>query len=82
MEVLLDMDVEHHRINGDGVAKPDRVLPLLGNVPAVFKPFLEIISGTQVRELKWEKVVLDEGVITGGATPLLIYSDQPKVAGV
>ena len=54
------MDVEHHRINGDGVAKPDRVLPLLGNVPAVFKPFLEIISGTQVRELKWEKVVLDE----------------------
>jgi ATP-dependent Clp protease ATP-binding subunit ClpX len=29
-----------------------------------------------------QKVVLDEGVITGGATPLLIYSDQPKVAGV
>jgi hypothetical protein len=54
------MDVEHHRINGEGVTKPDRVLPLLGNVPAVFKPFLEIISGTQVRELKWEKVVLDE----------------------
>ncbi len=29
-----------------------------------------------------QKVVLDEGVITGGGTPLLIYSDQPKVAGV
>jgi len=29
-----------------------------------------------------QKVVVDEGVITAGAKPLLIYSDQPKVAGV
>ena len=29
-----------------------------------------------------QKVVVDEGVITGGTKPLLIYSDQPKVAGV
>jgi len=29
-----------------------------------------------------QKVVLDEGVITGNAKPLLIYSDQAKVAGV
>ena len=27
------------------------------------------------------KVVVDEGTITGDAAPLLIYSDQPKVAG-
>jgi hypothetical protein len=54
------MDVEHHPIKGDGVAKPDRVLPLLGNTPVVFNPFLEIISGTQVREVKWDRVVLDE----------------------
>jgi ATP-dependent Clp protease ATP-binding subunit ClpX len=27
------------------------------------------------------KVVVDEGTITGDAPPLLIYSDQPKVAG-
>jgi ATP-dependent Clp protease ATP-binding subunit ClpX len=27
------------------------------------------------------KVVVDEGTITSDATPLLIYSDQPKVAG-
>ena len=28
-----------------------------------------------------EKVVVDEGMITGTAKPILIYSDQPKVAG-
>ena len=28
-----------------------------------------------------EKVVVDEGMITGAAKPILIYSDQPKVAG-
>ena len=27
------------------------------------------------------KVVIDEGTITGDGKPLLIYSDQPKVAG-
>jgi ATP-dependent Clp protease ATP-binding subunit ClpX len=27
------------------------------------------------------KAVIDEGTITGGVKPLLIYSDQPKVAG-
>jgi len=27
------------------------------------------------------KVVVDEGTITSDAAPLLIYSDQPKVAG-
>jgi ATP-dependent Clp protease ATP-binding subunit ClpX len=27
------------------------------------------------------KVVMDEGSITGDQKPLLIYSDQPKVAG-
>ncbi len=27
------------------------------------------------------KVVVDEGTITGDGKPLLIYSDQPKVAG-
>jgi ATP-dependent Clp protease ATP-binding subunit ClpX len=28
-----------------------------------------------------EKVVVDEGMITGDARPILLYSDQPKVAG-
>ena len=28
-----------------------------------------------------EKVVVDEGMITGNAQPILLYSDQPKVAG-
>jgi ATP-dependent Clp protease ATP-binding subunit ClpX len=28
-----------------------------------------------------EKVVVDEGMITGDAQPILLYSDQPKVAG-
>jgi len=28
-----------------------------------------------------EKVVVDEGMITGEARPILLYSDQPKVAG-
>ncbi len=28
-----------------------------------------------------EKVVVDEGMITGDAKPILIYSDQPRVAG-
>jgi ATP-dependent Clp protease ATP-binding subunit ClpX len=28
-----------------------------------------------------EKVVVDEGMITGDAKPILIYSDQPKMAG-
>ena len=28
-----------------------------------------------------QKVVVDEGMITGDAKPILIYSDQPKVAG-
>jgi ATP-dependent Clp protease ATP-binding subunit ClpX len=28
-----------------------------------------------------EKVVVDEGMITGDAKPILIYSDRPKVAG-
>jgi len=28
-----------------------------------------------------EKVVMDEGMITGDAQPILLYSDQPKVAG-
>ncbi len=28
-----------------------------------------------------EKVVVDEGCITGDTKPLLIYADQPKVAG-
>ena len=28
-----------------------------------------------------EKVVVDEGTITGDARPILLYSDQPKVAG-
>jgi ATP-dependent Clp protease ATP-binding subunit ClpX len=28
-----------------------------------------------------QKVVVDEGCITGDTKPLLIYSDQPKVAG-
>jgi ATP-dependent Clp protease ATP-binding subunit ClpX len=27
------------------------------------------------------EVVIDEGVITGDAQPLLIYADQPKVSG-
>jgi ATP-dependent Clp protease ATP-binding subunit ClpX len=27
------------------------------------------------------KAVIDEGTITGDVKPLLIYSDQPKVAG-
>jgi len=27
-----------------------------------------------------QKVVVDEGAISGDAKPLLIYSDQPKVA--
>ena len=28
-----------------------------------------------------EKVVVDEGMITGTTKPILIYSDRPKVAG-
>jgi ATP-dependent Clp protease ATP-binding subunit ClpX len=28
-----------------------------------------------------EKVVVDEGMIAGDAKPILIYSDQPKMAG-
>ncbi len=28
-----------------------------------------------------EKVVVDEGMIAGDARPILLYSDQPKVAG-
>jgi ATP-dependent Clp protease ATP-binding subunit ClpX len=28
------------------------------------------------------KVVIDEGTINGDTPPLLIYADQPKVAGV
>jgi ATP-dependent Clp protease ATP-binding subunit ClpX len=28
-----------------------------------------------------EKVVVDDGMIDGDAKPILIYSDQPKVAG-
>jgi len=27
------------------------------------------------------KVVIDEGMIDGGAKPILIYADQPKVSG-
>jgi len=28
-----------------------------------------------------QKVVVDEGAIAGDSRPLLIYADQPKVAG-
>jgi ATP-dependent Clp protease ATP-binding subunit ClpX len=28
-----------------------------------------------------EKVVVDDGMITGDAKPILLYADQPKVAG-
>jgi ATP-dependent Clp protease ATP-binding subunit ClpX len=28
-----------------------------------------------------EKVVVDEGMIKGDTQPILLYSDQPKVAG-
>ncbi|MFN8997314.1 MAG: ATP-dependent Clp protease ATP-binding subunit ClpX, partial [Betaproteobacteria bacterium] len=28
-----------------------------------------------------QKAVIDEGTITGDVKPILIYSDQPKVAG-
>jgi hypothetical protein len=82
------MDIEHHPIRGDGVVKPDRVLPLLRNAPALFKPFLEIITGTQVREVKWEKVVLDEewtdiaNVVDRSWTipdPLPVYRPDPAI---
>ena len=43
---------------------------------ALLETMFDLPSMSNVR-----KVVVDEGTITGDQKPLLIYSDQPKVAG-
>ena len=39
-----------------------------------------VIAQIAQRRFNVQKVVVDEGAISGDAKPLLIYSDQPKVA--
>jgi len=43
---------------------------------ALLETMFDLPSMSNVR-----KVVIDEGTITGDQKPILIYSDQPKVAG-
>ncbi len=55
------------------VPLPVREIVFTGRVIALSAPAFAVANV--------QKVVVDEGSITGDTKPILIYADQPKVAG-